>query len=145
MVLLPLLLSSCAVWYLVFPPPATEVTLSTQGAIGMNKNTRGEDNAVTIRIYKLGSREDFDTKDFSEIWSNEGSLQGQIGSSRQIVVVPNSREEKTAVPFDGSTKFIGLIGLFNQPNEDDQKVVLDLAQKTEWRIQIEGYRITLEN
>ena len=90
------------------------LSVSAQGAAGMNPGPDGADRPVTVTVMQLKSAGAFDSADFFALQNPSAALGGDLLRSDQIVVAPGGAASKVLTIEAGAT-VIGVIAGFRTP------------------------------
>lgn len=93
---------------------AVALTVSAQGAAGMNPGPDGSDRPLTLTVVQLKSAGAFDGADFFALQDPSAALGGDLLRSDQIVVAPGNASSKTLGIETGAT-VIGIVAGFRTP------------------------------
>ncbi|WP_415182307.1 type VI secretion system lipoprotein TssJ [Phaeovulum sp.] len=94
-------------------PPAV-VTVSAQGAAGMNPGPGGGDRPVTLTILQLAGAGAFDAADYYALQDPATALGGDLIRADQLVLAPGESPSKQ-ITIQPGTSMIGVVGGFRDP------------------------------
>lgn len=95
------------------PAPAS-VTLSAQGAPGMNPGSDGSDRPLTLSILQLRGAAAFDGSDFYALQDPAGALGADLAKADQIVLAPGGSASRV-IGVEPGVSLIGVVANFRSP------------------------------
>jgi type VI secretion system protein VasD len=93
----------------------------------VNRDTGGKSLSVAVRIYQLKDAAEFSKLTFDTVAGGrpESELLGQdLLSQNEIIMVPSGKQTLSDKLLD-STKYIGIVGLFRQPDANFWRFLID--------------------
>lgn len=90
------------------------VTISANGAAGMNSGPDGSDRPLTLTVVQLKSSAAFDSADFFALQNPSAALGGDFLKADQIVLTAGSSATKV-IGIEAGAAFIGVIAGFRNP------------------------------
>src|SRR5690606_31167077 len=90
------------------------LTISAQGATGMNPGPGGDDRPVTLTVLQLASAGAFDAADYYALQDPASVLGGDLIRSDQLVLAPGASASK-AITIQTGVSVIGVVGGFRDP------------------------------
>lgn len=90
------------------------LTVSAQGAAGMNPGPDGADRPLTLTVVQLRSAGAFDSADFFALQNPAAALGGDLVKTDQIVLTPGASASKVIGIQEGAS-VVGIIAGFRDP------------------------------
>ncbi|TCO70527.1 type VI secretion system lipoprotein TssJ [Rhodovulum euryhalinum] len=95
-------------------PGPGALTVSAQGAAGMNPGPDGADRPLTLTILQLRGSAAFDGADFYALQNPQGALGGDLVKADQIVLTPGASASKV-IGLETGTAVIGVVAGYRDP------------------------------
>ncbi len=119
-------LSGCAVANYVVDP-YTNIRFEAGDAI--NPDSSGRASPLVIRVYELKAVDTFRSAGFFDLYDEpEAVLEGDLLSMEEIILRPDLVEVLPMV-LDKKTRYIGIVGAFQNIDEAGWKLILDASPK----------------
>ncbi|MEM9552340.1 MAG: type VI secretion system lipoprotein TssJ [Pseudomonadota bacterium] len=96
------------------PEDPASLTISAQGAAGMNPGPDGQDRPLTLSVVQMSGTSAFDGADFFALQNPQAALGGDFISAQQIVLTPGSNAS-TTVPIAAGATAVGVVAGFREP------------------------------
>ncbi|MEX5729117.1 type VI secretion system protein VasD [Rhodovulum iodosum] len=90
------------------------VTVSAQGAAGMNPGPDGSDRPLTLTVMQLRGAAAFDGADFYALQTPAAALGGDLIKTDQIVLAPGGSASRV-IGIETGAAVIGVVGGFRDP------------------------------
>ncbi|XZG71807.1 type VI secretion system lipoprotein TssJ [Chitinibacteraceae bacterium HSL-7] len=107
-----------------------DVQLKTASEAGLNQDARGRSLSVVLRVYQLTDGEAFKKLTFEDISTgktDEALLGSSLISRSEVILLPG---QPVPAPenIKANTKFVGLVGVFRQPDAHFWRYLIDAKQ-----------------
>lgn len=96
-------------------PGSNNMSVSVQGAAGMNPGPDGKDRPVTVSILQMSGSAAFDSADYVSLQNPSAALGSELIKADQIVL-SGSGPVARVIPVQAGATVIGVVGGFRTPS-----------------------------